>query len=362
MYKKSLRAVALACALVTAVTFTGCADTSWAVKVDNVTVPAGVYISYLYINREKVLAKAQSSSSASSASSSGALTVGSSSSKASSTTSSDPWSQKIDNKNASTWAMTDALKSTKELAMAEELCAKKNIALTSSETSGISSYAKQYLAYYTGFSSNGVKQTSLERLLSYSYLRIPKLIEAYYGKNGETPVSDSDLMNYYTGNFADIKQIYIQTVDDNGKSLPDDKLKSIDSNIDSVYSQLTADKSKFDSLQGKYDEDTSGRKSNPAGYIFPKGSSTYATISDDAFSMKVGEIKKVKYSDGWRILYRVQPSTDASIYNDTMKTEVLDTMKADDIIKLLDTKLKSAKVTENKHTLNKYNPKSLKDS
>jgi general stress protein CsbA len=364
MFKKPIRAVALACALVTAVTFTGCADTSWAVKVDNVTVPAGVYISYLYINREKVISQSESSSSSatSSATSSGSLSVGSSSSKTSSTTSSDPWSQKIENKNAATWAMTDALKSSKELAMAEELCEKKKITLSSSETSGISSYAKQYLTYYTGFASNGVKQASLERVLTYSYLRIPKLVQAYYGKSGETPVSDSDLLSYYSSNFADIKQIYMQTVDDNGKALADDKLKSIEATINSIYAQLTADKSKFDALQTQYDEDTSGRKSNPAGYIFAKGDTTYSSISDDAFSMKIGEIKKIKSTTGWRILYRVQPNTDASIYNDSMKTDVLNAMKTTDLINMLDSKLKSAKVTENKHTLDKYNPKNLKDS
>lgn len=358
MFKKIMKCIAFACAAATIISVAGCADTSWAVKVDNITVPVGVYISYLYMNREKVLTQAQSSSSSSAASSS-ILTVGSSSS--SDKASSDPWSQKIDNINAYAWAMTNAMKSAKELAMAEEMCAKKNIKLTSNEKSGISSYAAQYLTYYTGLKSNNVSQASFERVLTYSYLLTPKLIDAYYGKSGETPVSDSDLLNYYTANFADVKQIYITTKDDSGNTFADTKLKEIEATVNSIYTQVSADKSKFSSLQTQYDQDTSD-KDNPAGLIFPKNSSSYSTISDDVFSMKAGEVKKVQYSDGWRVLYRVPTDTSASIYNDTMKTEVLQTMKMDDLKTLIDNNLAKAKVVENKDTINRYNPKDLKDS
>jgi hypothetical protein len=369
MLKKFCRAVAVLCAAACLFSVAGCADTSWAVKVDNVSVPAGVYISYLYLNREKVISQSSSSSSSSSSASSAAssssdtLKVGSSSSsKSSSSSASDPWKQTVNNQNALTWAMSDALKTTKELAMAEELCTQKNITLTSDEKSGISSYASQYLKYYTGFASNGVSQSSLERVLTYGYLRVPKLIQAYYGKNGETPVSDSELLSYYTSNFADVKQIYITTVDDSGNALDTAKLSQIEATVNTIYNTLTADKSKFDALQTQYDQDTSGRTSNPAGYIFSKSDSTYSAISSDVFSMKVGDVKKVKYSSGWRIFYRVTPSTASTIYNDTLKATVLQTMKSSDLTTLIDNKLKKAKVVENKSTLNKYNPKNLKDS
>jgi hypothetical protein len=359
MFKKIMKPLALVCAMLIGLSAIGCADTSWAVKVDNITVPAGVYISYLYTNREKVLSQASSSSSATS---SDALTLGSSSKAASKSSSSDAWTQKIENQNAYSWAVNNALQSSEEMAMAEELAAKKKITITSDEKTSLASYVSQIMSENSGFASNGVVASSFQRVINFSGLLTPKLIDAYYGKKGENPVSDTDLLNYYTTNFADVKQIYITTIDDNGNALPDDKLKEIQATVNSIYTQLQADKSKFDSLQTTYDQDTTDRQNNPAGFIFPKNSSTYALFADTAFNTKIGDVSKTQSAYGWHILYRVPADTSASIYTDSMKTQVLDTMKADDFKALLDAALKKAKVVENKNTLNRYSPKNLKDS
>jgi hypothetical protein len=351
MFKKIIKSTAIACATLIALSATGCSDTSWAVKVDNVKIPAGVYVSYLYINRENVLYQAsQSSSSASSNTLTGAAS-----------SSSDPWSQKIDTQTAYNWAINSALKSTEELAMTEELCTKKKITLTAAENTNLASYASQYMTQYTGFASNGVSQASFEKYFSF-YALVPKLIDAYYGKGGETPVSDTDLKNYYTGNYADIKQIYLTAVDANGTALPDDQQSTIKAQADQIFAGLNADKTKFAALQTQYDQDVTGQKNNPAGYIFAKDSNILPPTSvATAFTMKVGDVQEVPDVDGWHIIYKVAIDTSDSVYTDTMKEQVLQEMKTGDLIKLIDDNLAKAKVVKNEAAINHYNPKNLKD-
>jgi hypothetical protein len=361
MIKKWVKGTALACGILLGLSATGCSDTTWAFKVDNITVPTGVYLSYLYINREQVLANASGSSSSSSAASSDALTV-SKASSSSAGSASDPWSQKIENQNAQAWAINNATKSSEELAIAEELCKQKNISLTSDEQTSLSSNVSSYMSSYTGFASNGVSSASLQRVLSFNGYLTPKLIQAYYGKGGQTPVSDTDLLNYYTNNFADVKQIYITTLDDSGNALPADQLTKIKSTIDSVYNQVSADRSKFAGLQTQYDQDVNDEKSYPAGFIFPKNSSDFAIFADKAFEMKVGDVAEMQSQYGWHVLYRLPTDTSTASYTDAMKQQVLETMKADDFKKLLDDTLAKAKVTVNQSTRNHYDPKKLKDS
>ena len=259
--------------------------------------------------------------------------------------------------------MNDALKSSKELAMVEELCSKKKISLTSTEKSSISSYASSYMSTYTGFSSNGISQKSLERTLQYSALYLPKLIQAYYGKSGEHPVSDADLLAYYNSNFADIKQILISSNDDSGNALTGDKLKAAEATANEVYKQLSADHSKYSSLESTYDYDKSGAQSYPQGYIFAKDNTQYIQVfTNAAFEMKVNEVKMVQSSYGWHIMYRVPNDTSASVYNDTQKAEVLQDMKKSDMMKIIDSALAKAKVVKNNSMLNHYSPKKLKDS
>jgi hypothetical protein len=351
MFKKIIKSTAIACATLIALSATGCSDKSWAVKVNNVKIPVGVYVSYLYINRENVLYQASQSSS-----STNALTGAASSS-------SDPWSQKIDNQTAYNWSINNALKSTEEFAVAGELCAKKKITLTADENKNLASYASQYMTQNTGFASNGITQASIEKYLSFYGLLMPLLINAYYGKSGENPVSDTDLKNYYTANFADIKQIYLTTIDDQGNALPDDQQKTIKAQADSIFAGLNADKTKFSVLQTQYDQDVNGAKANPAGYIFAKDESQLpaSIFVSTAFTMNVGDVKEIQSDYGWHIIYKVTSDTSDSIYNDTMKTQVLQEMKSGDVMKLIDDNLAKAKVVKNEAAINHYNPKNLKD-
>lgn len=131
--------------------FTGCADTSWAVKDGNVTIPTGVYLYYLLSSASTVQQQATSTSSTASGS--------------------DPWSQKIENTNAVTWAINSAVKNCKQLAVVEKLCASRKVTLTADQKKTASTSASSnYTQYSSILKKNGIDQSSIDRISNDMYL------------------------------------------------------------------------------------------------------------------------------------------------------------------------------------------------
>lgn len=356
MIKKVLKSAALFCALAVTIAATGCSDTSWAVKVNNVTVPSGVYITYLISARSQVESKASSSGSSSSSSQTTGLGGTAVSSSASSTSSVDPWSQKIEGKTALSWAINQAETNSENLALIEQECSKRKLTLTSEEKSTCSSYASQYFSAYALYSKNGVSTSSLQRIFENSYLS-SKLFDSYYAAGGTKAVSDTDAKNYYTQNYVHIKHVFFNKYDDANNLLSDAKLKEIKATAESVTATAKQDPSKFDSLVKQYNEDP-GMKENPDGYIFNKSSEYVAEFKNAAFSMKTGEIRLVESSLGYHVMYKVPVDPNASSYS-TNKSDVLHAMKDTEYKDLLASSLKSAKVQINDSAINKYDPKKL---
>ena len=355
---KTIRRAALALTLLFALGTAGCADTTWAIKVNGATVPSGVYISYLLGYSSQVL-NGETTSSSSSSSESNPLSVTASSS--SSSAASDPWATKVEGETALSWVMNSALKDTERFAVVEALAAQKKLTLTSDETTSVQQYAKTY-ASYTPYSKNGVSESSLERVIGFQFLQA-KLFDSYYAKGGETPVSDTDLQNYYTSNFVRIKQIFFNKYDDTGTLLASDKLTQVKATASQVLQQVQKSKTSFDSLMSQYNQDT-GMQQYPDGYIFDKNGygdiNAIQVFKDAAFSMNVGDVKLIESDEGYHIMYKLAVDPKASTFDSTMQEQVLESMKEKDFTALLDSQISKAKIVQNKHTLNKYNPKSLK--
>lgn len=338
MKKRWIKAAAFLLSCVLAFSLTGCANTLWVMKTNKITVPTGVYLYYLLSEQSTAQSKLSSSSSSSS-----------------STSSSLDWSKKIDGKDVKTWIQDQATKDTRELLAAESLCAQKKITLTTDEKSTVTSYAQNMMSSYTVLGNNGIAQSSLERVLTYSEYLKDKLFNSIYGAGGSQAVSDADLKTYYTNHFVQIKQIFFNTNDDSGNALSSSEQKAKQKQAQDVLGQISADRSNFDALVDKYNEDP-GMKSSPSGYIFGKSQDFLQIFKDTAFSMKVGDVKLIKSSEGYHILYKV--ALDATKFDST-KSDVLTDMKNADFLKTLDN---YKGITVNNSTINRYNPKNLKQT
>ncbi|MFT8888292.1 MAG: peptidylprolyl isomerase [Ethanoligenens sp.] len=335
MKKRWIKASAFLLACVLAIGMTGCANTLWVMKTNTITVPTGVYLYYLLTEKSNAQSKMSSSASASS--------------------STFNWSKKIDGKDAKTWVVDQATKDTRELLAAESLCAQKKIALSADEKSQVTSYAQNMMSSYTVLANNGIAQSSLERALAYSEYLKDKLFNSYYAAGGSEAVSDADLKDHYIKNFVQIKQIFFNTNDDSGAALPTAQQQAKQKKANDVLGQISADRSNFNTLMTANNEDP-GMQSNPDGYVFGKSQDFVQVFKDASFSMKVGDVKLIKSSMGYHILYKV--ALDPSKF-DSVKSDVLTDMKDPAFLKMLDN---YKGITTNNSTINRYNPKNLKNS
>ncbi len=337
---------AAACALAVALSTTGCADTSWAMKSGNITLPTGVYVYYLLNDAAEV--EQQAASSSSSTSTSSAVT--------------DPWSQTIEGTSASTWAINNAISSCQTLIYIEQQCAARKITLTASEQSTAKSSAdSNYSSYESIFTNNGISETSVERISADMALS-QKLFDSIYGSKGEKAVSESDLESYYTKNYVHVKQIFINKEDTTTNAeLTGAKLTAATNKANTAYAAAKANKADFDALVKKYNEDP-GMTSNPDGYIFSQDTATndsYDTsFVSEAFSLKVGDVGMTQSDMGYFIEYKVALDPKASTFA-TYKEGVLEAIKGTEYTTMITDNGKKVKVTQNKAALNHYDPKTL---
>jgi parvulin-like peptidyl-prolyl isomerase len=334
----------IAAVLLAAASLSGCADTSWAVKVNGQSVQAGVYIAMMISYADQALA--DSSSSAVSGTASAASASG--------------WSKQIDGMSADAWVKDKALSDCKELAIIEHLSKQKNITLTSAEQNSAASTAESYITNDTSgiFTENGVASSSLERIIkaySYSY---SKLFDAYFGEGGEQAVSEADIKTYFKNNYVHIKQIFLSTKDDEGNAYAADKIAEIKEKANSVLAKAKANKSDFDSLVKTYNEDP-GMTQNPDGYIFSRSSNYYQVFIDAAYDMKTRDVRLIESEEGFHVMYKLPVDADSSSFAD-YKGTVLREMKQDDFQKLLEAEVSKAKVEVNQDTINRYSPTKLK--
>lgn len=356
---RKVKICAFLCALAIALSTTGCSDTTWAIKYNDIKIPTGVYLYYLLSNASTVEQYAAASSSSSSSSSAAALT----SSKSSSSSTADAWSQKIEGQNAVSWAMNESIKSCKDLVEIEKECKDKKITLSSTEATTAKTNADSaYTNYTTIFKENGISQESIERIVSDLSLK-QKLFTSYYGKGGTKAVSENDLSDYYVKNFAHVKQIFISKTDTTtSEALTGDKLTAAKNKAAEAYKAASADKANFDKYVTKYNEDP-GMKQNADGYIFSKStasSSSYDTkFTDLAFSLKVGDVGQAESDMGWFIEYRVATDPKASTFS-TYRDTALSEMKGTEFENTLETLAGKLQIQQNSSALNNYNPKNLK--
>lgn len=342
---KKSRIIAAFCAIAMCFSLTACADTTWAMKCDDITIPTGVYNYYLLQSASYVSQQGSSSSS--------------------STSSTDIWSQTVSGTNAVTWAINTASDEVKNLITIESLAKTRNITLTDEiKSSAESTASSNYSSYGDMFKNNDIAQTSLERIVQGMYLK-KLLFDSYYGADGDKKVSDAEISSYYTENFVNVKQIFVAKFDvSTYQALTDDKLTEAKAKAEKAFAEAKASPDKFDDLVKTYNEDP-GMTATPTGYVISKKSAANQNFdtkfTDLAFSLKDGEVGMAESDMGWFIEQKVKiDPTNTKIYTDTQKATVLSEMKADEFEDVLKEELGKLNIETNTKALDKYSPKNLK--
>lgn len=346
---KKLKILAGACALSVAVSMAGCSDTSWAIKYKSITIPSGVYLTYLLSFGEE--AKTQTSQATASASSS------STSSKTSKST--DVWSQKIQGQNAQTWAINQAISACKQLALLEQMSVDNKVKLTAAEKSKADTSAKQIFQNNESiFKNNNIAISSFNRIYEDESL-YEKVFEKIYGKGGSKAVSDDDLKQYYLKNYVHIKQIFVNKQNSStGAALTGADLTKAQAKAQEALKAVSADKANFQKYVDQYNEDP-GMKSNPDGYIFTKDDGYDQAFKDEALKLNIGDIGMAQSDMGFFIEYKQPLDTNAASFT-SKKTDVLEKMKGTEFNNLMQNNGKTMKIDKNDGTINQFPPSKLK--
>ncbi len=216
-----------------ALSLCGCADTGYIMKVDGMDIKNGVYLYYqqdAYATANDKLNEIYNASSSSGSSSSSS----SSSSAAASSSSLDFFTQSIENKASSDWVKDETLRLVKQFVGIQRMAAEKGVTLDDDDRNEINDVIKEmwdtenylYQVYY-GFDTlgeyyeqRGISRETMKLLYEVNTLK-SKLFVQMYGKDGEKPVPEKDIVDYVKDAYASSQIISIPYNDKYGNGTTD---------------------------------------------------------------------------------------------------------------------------------------------
>lgn len=220
--KRIKRITALFLSVLMLAASTACSsDKSWAAKNDELTVPIGGYIYYLYSGYANASSKV-------------------------SDTSKPVLEQKVEEKDATEWIREQALKSTKSLFVMDQKMKELNLTLSDDEKKSIKTDTDTaWASYKSTLEGYGIAESSFQLAAVEYSKKSQKVFDATYGKDGTKAVSDDDLKAFFEKNYTDFSYVVckLYKTDDSGNysaSFSDDEKKSAEAKFDDYASKISA--------------------------------------------------------------------------------------------------------------------------
>lgn len=203
----------------------------------------------------------------------------------------------------------------------------------------------------------GISYDEFIESVYYDTQKVLKVVNYYFGKDGVEPVSESEILEYFTDNYTRCKHILISTVDENGSTFTADAMKSAKSKAQSVYEKAKkADEAAFDALMKEYNQDE-GVASYPNGYVFTTGE-----MVDDfekaAFDMEVGETRLIQSEYGFHIMRKLTLN-DEKVFTEEIRKNMLMSLKSEEIANMFEQWREDFPIKVNRGVLKKYTCKSV---
>ena len=242
---------AASCAVVCAVSLTGCSDTGFIGTVNGMQIPTGMYIYQLEVAG---YSEASSKITEEKGDSLGTAEV-------------TVFTETIDGKSADQWLKDYALDKVKRYAAVESLFSEYGLTLPAEDQESVNNYIKSmdndlgYYAQYYGidessfseyYEKRGISKDTMRKLSENSYKE--KYVFLYnYDKDGLTPVSDDEIKKYATENYAAVKLLKLDFTDYQGLSLQDDADKQKIRDLAQSYADRANSGEDWVNIQYDYD-------------------------------------------------------------------------------------------------------------
>lgn len=157
--------------------FCGCFDKSWAIKCDEESLPTGIYVFYMMQSYQEATQKLSQD---------GAATD-------------DISNATIDGQSAPNWIVEKSLNMCKKLLAVEKIFTDMSLTLTEDEENKAQKLTdSMWESSGTMLEKNyGINKDAVHRASSLYSVKLNKIFNSIYGKDGTNPVSDENLNKYY---------------------------------------------------------------------------------------------------------------------------------------------------------------------
>lgn len=326
--------------------FTACADTSYAMTADGNKIPAGLYILYQLnaVNQAKNNEDFDSSLE-------------------------KVWDNKIEDKPMADWVNEKTVELVKGHQENENLFEELGLSFSAEEKTQISKTVEQnWPMYEETYKDYGIGKSSYQLMLT-NQMKYSAIFDAYYGEGGSEEVTEDTLKSYYYDNFTQAQILAFSTIDSATSKIMEDADKEVMKNTaDSYFERAQGGESMVDLIN-----DYNAQQAVVAGKEPPTVDETQkfiTTLKKDQTSYNVSETLNkaifdaafntpimVTEDNGYYIIYRHDIKENDSFT--TLKSSLLQDMKQEDFDKMLAEKAEDIEIVENTAAIKKYKPTKL---
>ena len=347
---KKIFAAALAATFV--FSMTACSqDNSWAMKSGDETIPIGAYICNLIMSHQSAVLKVDSAD--------------------------NLFEQQIDGKDASDWIKEDALTNTKSIIYLDNQMKELGLSISEEEQNQIENLTNSsWTQLETLFEQHGVSKDSYQLAYSEYSVKLNKVFEAIYGKDGTQAVSDEELKDFFNQHYTNFEYIIVPLFDVEQSSDGAETALSED--------EIAAAKKEFDDYAANINSGSMTMEEAVEAYK----NSDYAVAEDDVLQnvtvnfedqstsfpaefiellngMNADEAKTIQLTMSMGDVYAlavkrdITKAADEYMAVESNRNSVLASMKADEFSNMLKEESAKLDVTLNESAINKYEPSTM---
>lgn len=317
---------------------TSCTDKSWSVKAENETVSAGSYIYYMALAYADAYYKSDKSDSS-------------------------ILSQEIDGKNASQWIQDKAILSCKRLIEVEKRFDEMGLSLSEEEIQLAEAKTKSdWNTYSKTYEKFGIAKDSYHRAETMYSIKLSKLFEAIYAKNGTNPVSDEELKNYFLENYTSYKYFAKKLAKNseygNIDAISDEEINEAKNKFEHYANSINNGKS-FDAIEAQYKVDESLENDISDYKVENLNKNTYFSdeLKDCIKNLSNNKATAIREENYYYLLYKLDIDSElGNLEDEYERLNILKDMKYDEFIESLENESNNMPAVINKSVIKKYTP------
>ncbi len=339
---KKIAALLLCCVMVFSLAACSQADVSWAMRVDDTEISAGLYLFYLQNAFSEAINETQIP---------GAEQV---------------LEVDIDGIPASQWIEEHAQQSVKEHVAIEKWFDELGLEVTADGENRIDNLTRSYMTQYADqYEHNGIGEASVKAALTNVYKR-QSIFNHYYGEEGVEEVSNDELQAWAEENYVKVRYILMPLVDADGELSEEEKADLLERAND--YVERAQNGEEFNDLIAEYDAERYGTELTDEEKEDELRYDTYIPINSEEYPTEFIEaVQQMEVNDFQVIetelyIFVTQRLNLMEIYNWLIENQsaLLSEMKTPEFEEMLTQRSDTLNVEFNQPAIDKYQPEDLR--